>query len=211
MYNLFLFDWDGTIANTLSLWEQAWNVAATHFGVDLSYKQATVEVFGNFDSHPIFKQIRSQDFLGLMYTYVEQYQDTVKLYEHVPDTLAQLKTQHKKIVIVTSSKKDAVLPIINKYQINNYFDAIYSREDVVKPKPDPEIIRKALTDFETDEVSTVVIGDSAGDILAGKSAGISTAIFFPKINSVAHDEAQLRQLNSDYFFSNFAQILTLID
>ena len=69
--------------------------------------------------------------------------------------------------------------------IVHLFDALICGEDVQHPKPDPEGILKLIKEQSLDLEKSIVVGDAASDIEAGKAAGISAAWLRWSVNAQA--------------------------
>ena len=54
------------------------------------------------------------------------------------------------------------------------FDVIITGDDVIKPKPDPEGLLKALSILEVKNSEAIYIGDSDADVVAGVQANVFT-------------------------------------
>lgn len=54
------------------------------------------------------------------------------------------------------------------------FDVIITGDDVIKPKPDPEGLLKALSLLKVESSEAIYIGDSDADIIAGLQANVYT-------------------------------------
>lgn len=52
-----------------------------------------------------------------------------------------------------------------------YIDMIISNEDMVKPKPDPEIYTSAMSSFGLKPQECIVVEDNPNGIQAGKASG----------------------------------------
>lgn len=58
--------------------------------------------------------------------------------------------------------------------MDELFDVIITGDDVIKPKPDPEGLLKALSLLEVENSDAICIGDSDADIIAGVKANVYT-------------------------------------
>lgn len=77
-----------------------------------------------------------------------------------------------KLILVTSSRSQACLPLIDKFGWDKYFSDFVWGEDVKKSKPSPDIYIKALNKAGVDRDRVVVIEDSVNGTRAGDLAGI---------------------------------------
>ncbi|MCM8778010.1 MAG: HAD family hydrolase, partial [Candidatus Omnitrophica bacterium] len=90
--------------------------------------------------------------------------------------LIYLKKKNFYIAVATNRASFSVIPVLERLNIKDYFDIIYTADDVEKPKPDPEIIFKILQVLQKDKEESFFIGDMDIDYLTGKNAGIDTYI-----------------------------------
>lgn len=206
-YKTFLFDWDGTIVNTHPAWEAAWNGACLDYGITMSYKQASREIFGKFEISPLFASIGYKTFLDKMYRILDSHLNKVQINPGVTSLLKKLRASQSTCIIVTSSQRHAILPLIKKYKLEAFFNSYLTCEDVTKLKPDPEIIHKAISISKSEKKDCVIIGDSSADILAGQAAGIDTILYSPPQNHLAHDIDYLLSLNPSTVITNFDELL----
>lgn len=80
---------------------------------------------------------------------------------------------HKALFSMNS--KEAIIQALNKFHIINEFNIIITREDVRKPKPDPEGLQRIYNNFPPILKQEILyIGDRAIDLIAGKQFGILT-------------------------------------
>ena len=65
--------------------------------------------------------------------------------------------------------------------------------------------------FGSDPKDTIIVGDSDKDVLAGKNAGIDSAIVYPKINERFYKKEDLLKLEPTYFFNEYTDIAKLAE
>lgn len=93
-----------------------------------------------------------------------------KPFKGVPEMVHNLHNEGIPIGIVTSARKKDLQKLFKDYV--GLFDVIITREMVVSIKPSPEGILKAINILRSDPKKTVYIGDFPHDIMAAKDAGI---------------------------------------
>jgi phosphoglycolate phosphatase len=76
-----------------------------------------------------------------------------------------------KKAVITNTPTDCARQILEKFHIQQYFEAIVTSDDVVKSKPDPEIVFKACERLGVDVKTVLLIGDTESDVKAGREAG----------------------------------------
>ncbi|MNN46879.1 Pyrophosphatase PpaX [compost metagenome] len=60
--------------------------------------------------------------------------------------------------------------------MRNYFCSIVGRDRVGRGKPDPEMVTLALREMRVSTEECILIGDSNGDMIMAKRAGLQAAI-----------------------------------
>jgi HAD superfamily hydrolase (TIGR01549 family) len=73
--------------------------------------------------------------------------------------------------IITNTPKDSAIKILEKLEIEYYFDSILTSDDVSISKPDPEIVLKSCKLLDVEQKDVVLVGDTESDVRAGRAAG----------------------------------------
>lgn len=96
----------------------------------------------------------------------------VKEFPHVREVISELYRHGVKLGIVTTKIRRTTQMGLKICGLENYFQSIVTIEDVTHPKPHPEPVLKALRELDADPGTTMMVGDSQGDIEAGNRAGV---------------------------------------
>jgi phosphoglycolate phosphatase-like HAD superfamily hydrolase len=89
------------------------------------------------------------------------------------------------------------------------FAVVVTEDDVREPKPHPEGLLTAAAELGTAPASIVYVGDSAGDLEAGRAAGMTVgAALWPKTGVGERDRflARIRPLAPDWTFDRPADV-----
>lgn len=207
-FNFILLDWDGCLAKTLDIWMHAYKKIFKDFGFQFS-EEEIVKIFGDWEGPKKIGVKDNKTFIKNLVTEVNLKLPYVELYSGVRETLTKLKNLGKKIAVITSSKKTLIFPALKNLQLENFFDVLLTEEDVVKHKPDPEIVDKSMSLLKAIKTETIIVGDSQKDILAGQAAGITTALFFPKENERFYKLSELMAYKPDNVFKDFSELSTI--
>ena len=177
---LYLFDFDGTLFDTLPSSEYVFKKAYENIGINInvndvigwtrepipdSYQRmgAPKEKFVSF-MNDIEKYVNSQESVNLTEIYPDTY-----------DTILDLKMVEADVGIVTSNNAPHVRDVLKKFDMQTgFFDVIVGNQEAPTPKPDPEPILKALKmiKYQGDKQEVCYVGDSINDCLAAVNAGI---------------------------------------
>lgn len=96
----------------------------------------------------------------------------------VVDFLAFLKENGYTITIASSGLRKNIDLILQKLEIEKYFDLIVSGEQVVKGKPEPDIFLKVADYYNRQPNDCIVIEDSTNGVLAAKAANMFCIGFY---------------------------------
>jgi len=108
----------------------------------------------------------------------------------VMDVLSELKNNHIKIAIGSSSKNTSI--ILERIGLATYFDAVADGTHISNSKPDPEVFLLAAKMLDIPPENCLVVEDADAGVeaaIAGgmKVLGIGTAAANPKANYMAKD------------------------
>lgn len=132
--------------------------------------------------------------------------------KHFPWTkviLDQLVLKHK-LALLTTSNVSSAIGLLEKYELRKFFAQVVGNEQVKNIKPDPEGIFLILDQLDIKaDGSTIIVGDTALDILAGKAAGIKTGLVLWREAKDETEISSLLSLSPDYVFEKPEDLLKL--
>ncbi|MGC5327523.1 HAD family hydrolase [Brevibacillus sp. SYSU BS000544] len=174
-----LFDFDGTLADTLPLSFTAFQYVFQKYEQREVSQEEIIAMFGPTEDGIIAKNFSNQANVSAAI------QDYYRIYEQghlenkitAKEILELLDLLHSKGIrmgVITGKSRNAYDISVNSLGMAHYFDVVITGDDVQKPKPDPEGIRTALSMLEVPKEDAIFVGDSNADIQAGKSAGVRT-------------------------------------
>lgn len=99
--------------------------------------------------------------------------------EHGGEVLRTLHARGYRLAVLTNNARDAVLPKLEEFAFDAFFDCIATRTDVPALKPSPEGIRYILIHL-AGIAQAYVIGDAWIDGLAAEAAGARFIGFGPR-------------------------------
>ncbi|MCD6518551.1 MAG: HAD family hydrolase [Anaerolineae bacterium] len=85
--------------------------------------------------------------------------------------LSKTLAPHFKLAIVTTRARPETQAFLRSLGCEQLFEAIITRQDVLRMKPHPEPIRKAAALLRVPTQHCVMVGDTAMDILSARRAG----------------------------------------
>jgi pyrophosphatase PpaX len=175
-----LFDFDGTLADSTELILASYrHTMRAHLGA-VPPDDEWLAGFGTPLNIQIARYARSDDehraMIDTYHGYQEHHYDTLlRPFEGAPEMIAGLARLGVPMAIVTSRYRRSTLRGMELCGILDHFPVIVTPEDVTHAKPHPEPVLHALRRLDIEAESTVFIGDSPHDLVAGRAAGTRTA------------------------------------
>ncbi|HSW99983.1 MAG TPA: HAD-IA family hydrolase [Patescibacteria group bacterium] len=211
-YDVYLFDWDGTLARTLEVWSQGIHATALEYGLDVAYE----------DMGKHLGDLRWPLMYGLPEARLDQFlQDSgkavysllpgVQLYDDAAEVLKLLKQRGKLLALVTTSNRAEVESAMgDRAALRNVFDLMVTRNDVTKHKPDPEGIHHALKGLGVSKDRALMLGDTEKDIKAACGAGIDSLLYYPDSHEKIYDLAYLQSFKPTYTVHSWRSFLDTV-
>src|SRR5271155_5306196 len=179
VFGAYLFDCDGTIADSMPLHYVAWKKALgewnCEFGEELFYAwggMPIVEIIATLNERhglnmPVESVARRKE--GLYYEMLPQ----LKV---VPEVLEHIEAQHGRIpfAVVSGSTRESVTASLGKLSLLDKFDTMVCAEDYAKAKPDPECFLLAAARLGVPPAACLVFEDTAMGVQAAASAGMAS-------------------------------------
>jgi len=98
-------------------------------------------------------------------------EDTLLPDEHVNEALRKLKEDGYQIMVASNSIHATIRAALEKTGLMDYVDHYLSNENVIHPKPDPEMFELAMEIGRCDALETMIFEDSKYGIDAAKKSG----------------------------------------
>jgi HAD superfamily hydrolase (TIGR01509 family) len=207
-YRNILFDWDGTIAKTLDVWNRSLKSALTDKGIKIDDNIIGADYINFRKQNSNLEDIDS--IIEQALNTSSEHHMSVELYPDAKLVLEKLHSKGKQLALVTSSLHSQINPLLDKFDMKHLFDVVVCGDDTIEIKPSPEPIKLALDKLNAKKSSAIMIGDSVNDIIAANKAGINTVLFYPKSHSNYHDIEKLKIHNPNYIVESFTEILDLL-
>ncbi|MFJ8067112.1 HAD family hydrolase [Psychrobacillus sp. NPDC096426] len=178
MMKAIIFDFDGTLANTLPICFDAFQHVFKEFDNKDLTSEDIKEMFGPSETGIIRKNLSNpnkEEAIEYFYEkYSEVHKSLVEINPEILELLNSVKEADTKIGIFTGKAKRSLDISLQAVDMEGLFDVIITGDDVINPKPHPEGLLKALSLLEVKNSEAIFIGDSDADIAAGVKANVFT-------------------------------------
>ena len=174
-----LFDFDGTIVDTVDLIVANWQHATeTHLGYRIEREKVLPSIGLSLlaaleDAAPG----RGQQLFDTYQEHNMQWHDQLaKLIPGTTEMLAALKERGLKLGVVTAKRHSTLAMGLRLFDLSSYFDVLVGLEDTTrhKPLPDPVLNGLERLGIAPTPENAAFVGDAASDIKAGKAANVTT-------------------------------------
>ncbi len=209
-YEYVLFDWDGCLAKTLDIWLAAYKEVFAEYNLYPEDKIIIQQLWGDWQGARKLGIDNIEEYNKKLLIALNKKYPSLEFYDHALDVLRALKKRTKMLALITSSKRETVLPVLNHHGLIPFFETIFTAEDVTKHKPDPEVIFKTLTALHADKAASILVGDSRGDIEGARNAGIDSVLFYPKHNEPFYDKEALLAYEPTHVIDDLNKLLEII-
>lgn len=200
-----LFDFDGTIADTLPLIYSAFRSTFQQF-LGKHYADSDIRKLMGPAEIPIIESLISADQQETAIEYFYQtYEDEHRSIHNHPEIIRMLDTfqaHNIKMGLVTAKGRRSADISIHALGLARYFNPVICGDEVSKGKPDPEGIYQAMEQLAAKPDTTLFVGDGNADIGAARAAGI-TAVGVNWLNDL--HPTKVLQPEPDYFFRDISQ------
>lgn len=214
MIKLIVFDFDGTLGDTLELILKCNHETRRRMGAPVIPDSTIIGTIGIplWDGIKVMNPgIDEADIPAWMKMYREvfdglKHQIVPVLFPGVKETLAGLHRQGIILTVASSRGKVSLNDFLMAMGIAPYFDYVLGAEDVVNAKPHPEPVLKTLERFGVIGPECLVVGDMPVDIQMGLGAGaVTCGVTFGNSSREALEAA-----GAHYVIDSFDKILSII-
>lgn len=206
-----LFDLDGTLVESMSMWGDidVDYLKKFHLPVPKGLQQA-IEGLSMYQTAVYFKEnfaIKDSlekimdDWNRMAY---EKYTTDIPLKSGVRAFLDKLKWKKIPCGIATSNSRILTEAILKSHQVEDYFSAMVSGDEIINGKPDPEVYLEAAKKLGANPERCLVFEDIPFGIIAGKRAGMTVCAVEDEY-SMKDREEKIRL--ADFYIKSYEELL----
>ncbi len=175
---LIIFDWDGTLMDSIGLIVESMHVAGEAHGLTTTDK-AVKDIIGLSLMKGIeilYPQATDLQKLAIQQSYADYYianSHRTPFFAPIENMLQTLQQQDRKLAVATGKKRKGLDRVLNASDSHHYF--VMTRcADESGSKPDPQMLTDILQYTEQQISDAVFIGDSIYDIQMANSLGMTS-------------------------------------
>lgn len=203
-----IFDFDGTLFDSMFIWNTAGETYLRSIGIEpredlrkvlktMSLLQSATYIREKYAVELTVEEIMN----GINRTVEDLYFYTVQPKECVITLLEQMKVKGIKMCIATATDRYQVEAALKRCGMESFFSEIFTCSDVGHGKDEPIIFQKAMDYLGTTRENTVVFEDAYHAAKTAKADGFVTVAVYD-----SHEEKQKElQALSDFYFENYTE------
>ncbi len=211
-FDLIVFDWDGTLIDSIDWIVNCLQSAARHCGCNIPEDQAAKDVIGlsiaNAFSN-LFPGVDQEMVMKLAASYQQTYLSWEisrnDLFPGVYDMLVELKNSGYQLAVATGKTRTGLQQALRATATEDLFN-ITRCSDETASKPDPLMLHEIVQYTNVGYERTLMLGDSSYDLQMAMNAQISSVA----VLCGAHPKAILQQYHPLMCVQQPAELLNII-
>jgi beta-phosphoglucomutase len=214
MFEAVIFDWDGTLAETTSAVVDSFHKVLDPLPIKVS--EGLIEKRTGTSAKEIFLEILQtsgvrfdeETVRNLVEKRIEaelEMSDQARLKEGARDLLRSLKGKVK-LALASMNNKAVIDRLLAVCELKGFFDVVLSADDVLKPKPNPEIFLKCASKLRLQPEHCIVVEDSVLGVRAAKAAKMRCI----SVLSGAASKSELEQEQPDLMVASLKEKETIL-
>ena len=179
VFGAYLFDCDGTIADSMPLHYVAWKKSLGEWNCDFDEK--LFYAWGGRPVAEIISELNEQQGLSMPVERVarrkeELYRELLPQLKAVPEVMEHIAAQYGRVpfAVVSGSTRESVTASLASLRLLDRFETIVCAGEYQKGKPDPECFLLAASRLGVAPGDCLVFEDTEMGIQAAKAAGMAS-------------------------------------
>ncbi len=203
-FDLIVWDWDGTLANSTGMITEAFVTAAATVGlpavpaekvtniIGLGLKESIFAVYG--DIAPELAQKLAQQYRANYYAG----EQAIPLFKEAKDSIIELNRRGYKVAVATGKGRRGLNLALQHCGLAQYFHATRTVDECFS-KPHPQMLDELMDECVATPERTLMIGDTSYDMQMAANAGVSAVA----VTFGAQSREQLLAYNCIQMFNRF--------
>jgi HAD superfamily hydrolase (TIGR01509 family) len=180
----YLFDFDGTIADSMPLHYRAWKQVLAEW--NCQFEEHLFYAWGGMPVAEIVSTLNERHGLRMPVESVSRRKENLYLellpeLKVVPEVLEHIEAQHGRIpfAVVSGSTRESVTASLTSLNLLDRFDTLVCAGEYAKSKPDPEAFLLGASRLGVAPASCLVFEDTEMGIQAATAAGMASVRISP--------------------------------
>jgi HAD superfamily hydrolase (TIGR01509 family) len=213
MKNAYLFDFDGTLVDSMPTFVSAMlrildeNHIAYDTGVIKVITPLGLNGTADYYINQLGVQMSKEQLMSVMKEYMlDAYFHTIPAKKNVPEVLKALKARGASLNVLTASPHITLDVCLQRLGLWDLFVNIWSCDDFGTTKADPEIYKQAAERMHTSVEQVLFLDDNLDADRTAKAAGVMTCGVYDPSSEAYVD--LMKEVN-DFYIYDFTELLEL--
>ncbi|MGU3304730.1 HAD-IA family hydrolase [Pseudomonas sp. M5A4_2d] len=207
-YKLLIFDWDGTLCNSIGRIVEAMHMASTRSGFELCSDLAVKGIIGLGLPEAIrtlYPQIGDEELVAFRQHYADHYialeAEPSPLFEGVRQSLEAFRAEGYHLAVATGKARRGLDRVLQAHGFEDYFD-ITRAADETASKPHPLMLEQILAHCGVAPRQALMVGDASFDLMMARNAGMDSVA----VSYGAQAAAALQQYEPRLTIDHFSEL-----
>ena len=208
-FDLIVWDWDGTLADSTSIIIDAITTASFELGLGDIPRASASNIIGlslNEAIKTLLGDIGAEKTQALAARYRHHYyehEENIPLFEGAVETIQELNKRGFKLAVATGKGRRGLNLALERSGLTHYFHATRTVDECFS-KPHPQMLDELMDLCVTTPERTLMIGDTSYDLQMAKNASVSSLA----VTYGAQSREKLLDYNSLNVFDDFSSLST---
>ncbi|MDE1196942.1 MAG: HAD-IA family hydrolase [Pseudomonas sp.] len=179
-YELLIFDWDGTLSDSIGRIVEAMRAAADLAGRPVRDDLAIKGIIGLGLPEAIrtlYPDITANDLIDFRQHYADSYMamdvEPSRLFDGVRESLEAFRAEGYRMAVATGKARRGLDRVLKAHGWMEYFDATRAADETAS-KPDPLMLNEILQHCGVAPEKALMVGDASFDLLMARNAGMDS-------------------------------------
>ena len=177
-YDLLIFDWDGTLSDSIGRIVESMKVAASSYGCKQCADEAIRGIIGLALPEAISTLYPAMDDAQVA-SFRQHYVDAYMALDHEPSplfpgveaALQKFRSQGYQLAVATGKARRGLDRVLKAHDWEDYFEITRAADEALS-KPDPLMLQQILAHCQVAPGRALMIGDASFDLLMARNAGM---------------------------------------
>lgn len=206
-FDLIVWDWDGTLADSTSMITHAVLKAAEQVGLPAISSQTASNIIGlglREAIHSLYGDIPADKAQAFASHYTANYyagESNIPLFEGATETIMALNKRGFKLAVATGKGRRGLNLALENSGLTKFFHSTRTVDECFS-KPHPQMLDELMDHFVVLPDRTLMIGDTSYDLHMAKNAGVSSI----GVTYGAQQAEQWQHFNPIQQFNDFSSL-----
>ncbi|MBM4207519.1 MAG: HAD-IA family hydrolase [Gammaproteobacteria bacterium] len=211
-FDLIVFDWDGTLINTIDWIVHCLQLAGVRHGCKKPEPQAAKDVIGLCIDNAVaalYPEVDTETKKRIVSLYSQTYSSKqlsrADFFPGVYDMLLNLKEQGYRLAVATGKTRAGLIAAMKATGTEDLFDSTRCADETAS-KPNPLMLHEIMAQTQSAKDRTLMVGDSIHDMQMAQNAQIASI----GVSCGANSMESLQRYNPLFCLQQPAELLNLM-